>query len=83
MTTKLTLSVDKRLVEKAKRYAQRHKKSLSELVSSYLDFISNEKGTTEEIDPDVLEAADEIPYERLPKLKDRKYEYLKDKYLHE
>jgi hypothetical protein len=83
MTTKLTLSVDKRLVEKAKRYAHRQGKSLSEIVSGYLDFVSNENGTVEEIDPEVLEAADEIPVQKIPRLKDRKYEYLRDKYLHE
>ena len=83
MTTKLTLSVDKRLVEKAKRYAQQQGKSLSEIVSSYLDFVSNEKGAVEEIDPEVLEAADEIPVQKIPGLRDRKYEYLRDKYLHE
>ena len=83
MTTKLTLSVEKRVIKKAKLYAQKHKKSLSEIVASYLDFLSNEAGTTNEIDREVLEIADEIPLEKLPRLKEPKYEYLKDKYLHE
>ena len=83
MTAKLTLSVEKRVIKKAKQYAQKHNKSLSEIVTSYLDFLSREKGTTEEIDPDVLEVADEISIEKLPQLKDPRYQHLKDKYLHE
>ena len=42
MTTKLTLSVDKRVVQKAKRYARTRKKSLSEIVATYLDYISSQ-----------------------------------------
>ena len=42
MTTKLTLSVDKRVVQRAKRYARNRKKSLSEIVTTYLDYISSQ-----------------------------------------
>jgi hypothetical protein len=40
-TTKLTLSVDHKMVEKAKRYAAKHHTSISKLVTAYL------KGVTE------------------------------------
>ena len=36
MDTKLTLNVDKEVIEKAKKYASSHKKSLSRLIESYL-----------------------------------------------
>jgi hypothetical protein len=33
---KLTLSVDEKIIERARRYSQRHNTSISQLVSSYL-----------------------------------------------
>jgi hypothetical protein len=83
MTTKLTLSVEKRVVQKAKQYARIHKKSLSQIVTSYLDYISSQGAELPEIDPEVLEASGQISPEKLPNLKDLKYRYLKDKYLHD
>ena len=82
MTTKLTLSVEKQVILKAKRYAKRHNKSLSEIVTSYLDFLSRDKDNIQEIDPEVLEISDEIPIEKLSAQGDAKFEYLRDKYLH-
>ncbi len=81
MTTKLTLSVDKEVVRKAKRYAKGQRKSLSQLVSNYLDFISSQARQPPEIDPEVLEASGQIPPDKIPELKDPKYRYLKEKYL--
>ena len=83
MTTKLTLSVDKRVVQKAKRYARTRKKSLSEIVATYLDYISSQPAEYQDIDPEVLEASGHILPERIPDLKDPKFQYLKEKYLHE
>ena len=36
MTTKLTLSMDKRVIEKSKKYAASQNRSLSDLIESYL-----------------------------------------------
>lgn len=83
MTTKLTLSVERRVVQNAKRYARTHKKSLSEIVTNYLDYISSEGAEQPEIDPEVLEASGQIASEQIPELKEPKYSYLKKKYLHE
>ena len=41
MTTKLTLTVESQIIERAKKYAKGTGKSLSELVESYLDEISS------------------------------------------
>jgi len=83
VTTKLTLSVEKRVVQKAKQYARTHKKSLSQIVTNYLDYISSQSAELPEIDSEVLEASGHIPLEKIPNLKEPKYRYLKDKYLHE
>jgi ATP-dependent Lon protease len=79
----LTLSVDKRVVQKAKRYARTRKKSLSEIVATYLDYISSQPAKHQDIDPEVLEASGHILPEDVPDLKDPKFRYLKEKYLHE
>lgn len=42
MTTKLTLTVEKGIIEKAKSYARRTGRSLSELVENYLENIISE-----------------------------------------
>ncbi len=42
MTTKLTLTVDKAVIVRAKSYARKTGKSLSEIVENYLDHITAE-----------------------------------------
>jgi len=81
MTTKLTLSVDKATIEKAKRYAQEHNRSLSEIVTHYLKALTEGNEALSEIDPEIMEIADEIPVEALPEDADTKFKYLKEKYL--
>lgn len=41
MTTKLTLTLEKRIIDRAKRYAHKTGRSLSDLVESYLDSITS------------------------------------------
>ena len=41
MQTKLTLSIDKKTIEKAKEFAKSTQRSLSEMVESYLESITN------------------------------------------
>jgi len=43
MTTKLTLTVEKRVIDKAKVFAKRTGRSLSEIVESYLEQLTNEE----------------------------------------
>jgi predicted transcriptional regulator len=83
MTTKLTLSVEKRVVQKAKRFAQTQKKSLSEIVTNYLDYISSQAIDASDIDPEVLQASGDISPESIPNIKEARYRYLKEKYLNE
>jgi formiminotetrahydrofolate cyclodeaminase len=44
MTTKLTLTVEKSVIERAKRYAKNTGRSLSEIIESYLETITTDKG---------------------------------------
>lgn len=43
MTTKLTLTVEKSIIEKAKTYAKQTGRSLSEIIENYLETITSEK----------------------------------------
>ena len=40
MTTKLTLSINREVIKKAKRFARNSNRSLSEIIESYLDRIT-------------------------------------------
>jgi Family of unknown function (DUF6364) len=42
MDTKLTLKLDKNVIERAKEYASSHKRSLSRLIESYLRSLTEE-----------------------------------------
>ncbi len=44
MTTKLTLTVDKSVIERAKVYAKNTGRSLSEIIENYLVLITKETG---------------------------------------
>ena len=46
MTTKLTLTVEKSIIESAKNYAKNTGRSLSEIVENYLKSITEENSTT-------------------------------------
>ena len=83
MTTKLTLSVEKGVIQKAKAYARKHQRSLSEIVTGYLSSLTAGVDAEEEIDEEVMALAGDIPAERIPDLDDHRYRFLKDKYLHE
>lgn len=50
MNTKLTLSLDKEIIEQAKIYAKGTGRSLSEMVESYFKSLSNPKKKSEEDD---------------------------------
>lgn len=47
MTTKLTLTVEKSVIEKAKKYAKGTQRSLSEMVQKYLESLGEPEITNE------------------------------------
>ncbi|MHB8339497.1 MAG: DUF6364 family protein [Ignavibacteriaceae bacterium] len=56
MNTKLTLKLNKRAIERAKKYAHKNKQSLSIMVEKYFNLISDKESISEiEISPNVRE----------------------------
>ncbi len=48
MDTKLTLKLDKQVIDTAKRYASKHKRSLSRMIETYLKSLTNDNEITDE-----------------------------------
>lgn len=73
MTTKLTLTIEDKVINSAKRYAQKKGESLSHLVENYLKSISTDtkENNEESISPKVLKLMGVI---KLPKDFDYKTE---------
>lgn len=46
MNTKLTLTIEQAIIEKAKKYARKKERSLSDLVESYLKALTTEENIT-------------------------------------
>lgn len=84
MDTKLTLKLNKRTIERAKRYAKKHNTSLSKLLERYLDNIIKEEsddiGSDIEISPlvksmtGIASLPDNVNY------KDLYHDHLEEKY---
>lgn len=53
MNTKLTLSVDKQVIERAKLYAHKTGRSLSELVSEYFESLIYDEEKSRKISPKI------------------------------
>ncbi|NLB76826.1 MAG: hypothetical protein GX799_10245 [Crenarchaeota archaeon] len=51
MKTKLTLQLNKQVIDKAKNYARNHKTSVSKMVESYLELVTKHKSLAIEISP--------------------------------
>ena len=71
MTTKLTLTVEKSIIEKAKSYAKQTGRSLSELIESYLENLIQENRDKEELSPRLKKLVGSV---KLPKNFDEKKE---------
>jgi hypothetical protein len=80
MDTKLTLNVDKLVIEQAKEYAKSHKISLSQLIESYLSSIINKKNKEIEITPLVKSLSGVIKPEIDFDYKKSYVDYLTEKY---
>lgn len=49
MSTKLTLTIEKSIIQKAKKYAKERERSLSDIIENYLKLITEDQ-TAEEIE---------------------------------
>lgn len=82
MNTKLTLKLNKRAIERAKKYAQNNKQSLSVMVENYFNMIAEKDSVTDiEISPNVLELSGIIKLSENFNLKKLYGKHLEDKYL--
>lgn len=80
MTTKLTLTVEKSIIERAKTYAKNTGRSLSELIENYLETITDDN-TDQKISPKLKKIIGAVS---LPKNFDEEKElrsYLEKKHL--
>jgi hypothetical protein len=50
METKLTLRLNDRVIERAKKYARKQRISLSKMIEAYLDSLTKEKNSEHETD---------------------------------
>lgn len=80
MDTKLTLNVDKNVIEQAKEYAKSHKISLSRLVESYLSSLNEKKDREIEITPLVKSLSGVIELDNDFNYRESYTDYLMEKY---
>lgn len=80
MDTKLTLNVDKNVIEQAKEYAKSHKISLSRLIESYLSSLNAKKDMEIAITPLVKSLSGVIKLENDFNYKESYTDYLIEKY---
>jgi hypothetical protein len=80
MDTKLTLSIDKKVIEKAKQYARSKRVSLSKLIEAYLLSVTSEKEENKDISPLVKSLTGVIDLPADYDYKDDYSGHLKDKY---
>ncbi len=80
MDTKLTLNLDKSVIERAKVYAKSHKISLSRLIESYLASLTTKMSTEIEITPLVESLSGVIKLDEDFDYKESYTGYLMEKY---
>ena len=80
MDTKLTLNLDKSVIENAKKYAKARKISLSKLIESYLASLIKKKSQDTEITPLVESLSGVINLDKDFDYKNGYSDYLMEKY---
>lgn len=80
MDKKLTLSLDKAIIESAKNYAKSNNISLSKLIESYLTTLTKRKRNSTEITPLVESLSGIINLDEGFDVKDAYTDYLIEKY---
>ncbi|HRN47759.1 MAG TPA: DUF6364 family protein [Niabella sp.] len=80
MNTKLTLNLNKSIIESAKDYAKDNKVSLSKLIESYLNSLITKEKKEIEISPLVESLTGVIPSQSDKNSEEDYFEYLSKKY---
>ena len=82
MSTKLTITIDENVIEKAKKYAKSKKNSLSKIIENYLKTLVNEdKKETSELSPIVKSLKGSFKADKDFDYKKELTKRLSDKYL--
>ena len=79
MNTKLTLNLDKSIIEKAKSYANKNNLSLSKLIENYLKSLTKSFDKSKKISPLVESLTGVISCENIDERKDYR-DFLNEKY---
>jgi len=80
MNAKLTLSLDRDIIEQAKEFASARHKSLSKLIEGYLRQVTSSNEVSKQITPLVAKLSGVIDAKQLGDLKSDYGDYLADKY---
>jgi len=80
MDTKLTLSLNKHIIESAKSYAKSQKVSLSQLIENYLNSLTKKEEKDIKVSPLVESLTGVIPSNENSDYKKDYYDYLNQKY---
>ena len=80
MNTKLTLNINKSIIESAKDYAKENRVSLSKLIENYLNSIIKKEDKEIKVSPLVESLTGIIPTQTEENNNDDCYEYLSKKY---
>jgi len=83
MTTKLTLTLDKRIIERAKRLSKKRKKSLSRIIEDYLSTLTMEDKNSVsaiEITPFVRSLSSKVMIPKDFNIKEEYHRHLEEKY---
>lgn len=80
MTTKLTLSLDSKIIERAKRYSQKRGTSLSRLVEDYFNKLTHEtrEGSKKSSFKELIGIGGSVPKDF--DYKEARYKYLTEKH---
>lgn len=80
MQAKLTLSIDRDIIEEAKEYSRQQHKSLSGVVENYLRLVTRKETSREDITPIVASLAGVLPMNVSGKGREEITAYLSGKY---
>jgi hypothetical protein len=81
METKLTLKLNRRTIQKAKKYVLINNTSISKLVENYFDSLTvNDSNNGDDISPVVKELSGVINLKKIPERKEAYAKYLSKKY---
>ena len=80
MNAKLTLSLNREIIEQAKKFSRSHHKSLSKLIEGYLRQVTHSDDASMQVTPLVAKLSGVIDAQKLGDHKGAYGDYLADKY---